>query len=206
MPSLLCNGAITTTSASESVEIGKNGVSAIFRISSGFATLRLEGVGQSTTATGWSIQRSNNTNSTTVMLGTIVYQTCANNLNIFSKDVSITGNATITGNLSVNGTFTNSDENIKTNIENLSQKDAIYMLKHLNPKIYDRTDIISNNEIGFIAQEAKKTLPLNWCNVVHDSDDGLLQLDYAKLTPILWSVCKNLLSRIEILEAKLNSN
>ena len=80
------------------------------------------------------------------------------------------------------------------------------MLSNLNPKIYDSTDILSANEIGFIAQEAKKTLPLHWCNVVHESDDGLLQIDYAKLTPILWSACKNLLSRIEVLEAKLNSN
>ena len=78
------------------------------------------------------------------------------------------------------------------------------MLKHLNPKIYDRTDLISNNEIGFIAQETKKLLPLNWCNVVHESDSGLLQIDYSKLgSPILWAVCKNLFSRIEILEAKL---
>ena len=142
----------------------------------------------------------------------MVFQTRANNLNTFSKDLSIpnlsaSGNVSITGNLSVNGTFTNSDENIKTNIENLSQEDAIYMLKHLNPKIYDRKDIISKNEIGFIAQKTQKCLPVNWCNVVRSSDSGLLQIDYSKLgSPILWAVCKNLLSRIEMLEAKLNSN
>ena len=89
MPSLLCNGAITTTSASESVEIGGSRSSGIVRISSAFATLRLEGVGASTTATGWTIQRNNASNSTSVMLGTVIYQTWANNLNIFSKDLSI---------------------------------------------------------------------------------------------------------------------
>ena len=104
-------------------------------------------------------------------------------------------------------TCTNSDENIETRITNFPEKDVIYMLKNLNPKIYDRTDLISNNEIGFIAQEVQKTVPLNWCNVVHESDNtGLLQIDYSKFTPILWSVCENSLSRIEILEAKLNSN
>ena len=49
-----------------------------------------------------------------------------------------------------------SDETLKTNIINLSQEEAIYVLKHLESKIYDRTDIIKNNEIGFIAQEVKK--------------------------------------------------
>ena len=145
MPALLCNGAITTTSASESVEIGKSRVQSIVRISSAFATIRLEGVGSSGTAFGWTIQRNNSLNSTTCMLGTTVYQTWANSLNTFSKDIacpntvasgnisiggnlSITGNTRMIGSLTVNGSFSNpSDENIKTNINNLSQEDAIFV-------------------------------------------------------------------------------
>ena len=44
-------------------------------------------------------------------------------------------------------------------------------------------------------------------NVVIPSDPGILQLDYTRLgSPILWSVCGNVLARIEALEAKLNSS
>ena len=236
-PTFNATGSVLTASTSEGVEIGRNETIAIVRIAGQFPTLRLETVGTSGTAFGFSIQRNSSTNLTTAMVGTTSYQVWANGANSFNQRVECTNNLSTSGNfsvsgtstlkgaitgastltvsgnsilnnLTVNGTFSNpSDEILKTNINNLSQDDVIYALKHLDPKIYDRTDIIKYNEIGFIAQEVQTAIPLNWSNVISSSDSGLLQIDYTKLgSPILWAICKNLLARIEILEAKINSN
>ena len=96
------------------------------------------------------------------------------------------------------------------------------MVENLEPKLYDRNDIQSENRIGFIAQEAQALLPQNWQhivrstateevidsdgNIVEPAEKGILQIDYTRLgSPNLWSVCRDLLKRIEDLESELNS-
>jgi len=74
-------------SAAEQVEIGKSGIAAQVRISSTYASLRLEGVGQSQNYTGWSINRNAISHTTSVNLGTVSYQTWAAGSNTFHRQV-----------------------------------------------------------------------------------------------------------------------
>ena len=98
MPNLRAIGALPSSSSAESVEIGRSGVSAMVRIASTYATLRLEGVGQSQNFTGFVIERNNITQSTSVKLGTVSFQTWGNGKNTFHRDTECT-NLTASGNL-----------------------------------------------------------------------------------------------------------
>jgi len=85
--SLKATGEISSSSAAEQVEIGKSGIAATVRISSTYATLRLEGVAQSQSYSGWSLQRNAISNSTSVRLGTVSYQSWASGSNTFHRQV-----------------------------------------------------------------------------------------------------------------------
>jgi hypothetical protein len=93
---------------------------------------------------------------------------------------------------------TSSDSRIKENTNDLSEQAAMAVMNSVSPKTYNRTDI-PGARIGFLAQDIAEAIPEEWGNVVHQAN-GLLALDYARLTPILWSVCKNLDARIKALE------
>ena len=59
----------------------------------------------------------------------------------------------IPGPLGVQSTFSNRDQNIKTNVRALSSADALNCLKAVEAKVYDRTDGLAPGErVGFIAQ------------------------------------------------------
>ena len=87
MPNLRAIGALPSSSSAEAVEIGRSGVAGMVRISSTYATLRLEGVGQSQNYTGWSIERNSITQSTTVKVGTSSYMSWHNGANNFHQKV-----------------------------------------------------------------------------------------------------------------------
>ena len=81
---------------------------------------------------------------------------------------------------------------------------------------YTRKDMPGKRRAGFIAQDFLN-LPLSLGeNLVEkiigkispDAEDTELNaLAYDRVgSPILWTVCKKLLARIEVLESKLNSN
>ena len=75
----------------------------------------------------------------------------------------------------------------------------------MSPKTYLRHDLQGKpSRIGFIAQDLEAVIPEEWTNLVGEStkDAGQLikGLDYARLTAILWSVCKNLDARVKQLE------
>ena len=127
----------------------------------------------------------------------------------------------IPGSLSVSGTFSNSDASLKTNVNVLASADALALLRAVQPMVYDRIDGPQGRRAGFIAQHVQTALaglPLDCDNLVQSTasdevrnsdgevvapaDPGILQIDYSRLgSPILWTVCKNLLARIEALEA-----
>ncbi|AIX42454.1 tail fiber [Synechococcus phage ACG-2014f] len=98
-------------------------------------------------------------------------------------------------------TISSSDRSLKTNITTLP--DQIQVVKALNPVSFnwiEKERLGAGLEIGFIAQEVEEIVP----EVVR-STAGILSVDYAKLTATLTSALQAALTRIEALEAKVQS-
>ena len=66
--------------------------------------------------------------------------------------------------------------------------------------------------LGFIAQDVEAACPSAWGNIVgaaqYSKEQGgaeteIKTLDYARLSAVLWQCTRNLLARVEALEAKL---
>jgi hypothetical protein len=98
----------------------------------------------------------------------------------------------------------------------MPENDAINLLKSVSAKTYTRKDMTDNKKrADFIAQDfetAPITLRENLVGTAtHSTQAGGAEteikiLAYDRIgSPILWTVCKNLLARIEALETKLNS-
>ena len=81
------------------------------------------------------------------------------------------------------------------------------MLRTVTPKTYLRNDLQGQSRVGFIAQDIESAIPPEWTNLVgesvNDAGQTIKGLDYARLTAILWSVCKNLDARVKQLEPSL---
>ena len=105
-----------------------------------------------------------------------------------------------------------SDRSLKDNIQDVNEDEAIQALKTISAKTYTRKDIDSKNRIGFIAQDFENlpsSLGENYCQTSVMSNDRydenkkeILTLDYDRTSVLLWQCCKNLLARVEALEAK----
>ena len=98
-------------------------------------------------------------------------------------------------------TIQSSDRRLKRNITTLP--DQIQVVKALNPVSFnwiEKERLGAGLEIGFIAQEVEEIVP----EVVR-STAGILSVDYAKLTATLTSALQTALTRIEALEAKVQS-
>ena len=107
---------------------------------------------------------------------------------------------TCAGNITATGYISSSDESIKENIEDADTAAALAMLDTVSARTYQRTDI-TGNRLGFVAQEVEALCPPEWANVVHTQEDGLLSIDYSRISCILWQICKNQEERIKALEA-----
>lgn len=112
-----------------------------------------------------------------------------------------------------------SDYNLKTNIVplygNFNSRTSSYNMgryyqmtdavKSLNPVSFQwNDDYKSNNstktQYGFIAQEVMQVLP----DIVSETDDGTLAVNYVALIPILTATIQELTDRIEVLEERIN--
>jgi hypothetical protein len=106
---------------------------------------------------------------------------------------------------------------LKTEPIDANTQDSLNMLKAVSARTYERIDKPgSGTRIGFIAQEVQASLPAEFANLVgkakytanpdeEEEPMEILTVDYARLVAPLWQCCKNLLSRVEELESKLNS-
>lgn len=111
-----------------------------------------------------------------------------------------------------------SDYNLKTNIVplngNLNSNTSSYnigrhyqmtdVVRSLNPVSFKWKDDLkssssSNTQYGFIAQEVMQVLP----DIVSETDDGTLAVNYIALIPILTTSIQELSAKIEELEAKI---
>ena len=139
----------------------------------------------------------------------------ANRFNSSPAALTISSASAVTCNTS----FTNnSDASLKTPPVDASTEDALAMLKAVSARTYERVDLPgADSRLGFIAQEVEAALPSSWGNIVgateavaeHVDQEGnevlskpsTLTVDYARLNAVLWTCCKNMLARIEALEA-----
>lgn len=98
------------------------------------------------------------------------------------------------------GFFETSDERLKTIKSNISTDLTSNFVKSIRTVNFDWKSDPDNNNIGVIAQEVEDYFP----ELVHTNEDGYKSVDYSKLGVILFPVVKDLLSRVELLENKIN--
>ena len=98
----------------------------------------------------------------------------------------VDGNLTVHGSVAAQHFFQLSDIRYKVNIEDIV--DAMDVVQQLSGKRYEWQKGVqmepqegARKVIGLIAQEVQKVIP----DVVHESPDGYLSVDYAQLMPIL---------------------
>ena len=79
----------------------------------------------------------------------------------------------------------------------------------------NRIDLNGQARCGFIAQDLEAVLPESYRHIVGEGtitrgeteegepiEENFLTVDYARLVTVLWGTCKNLQSRIEVLESR----
>lgn len=98
--------------------------------------------------------------------------------------ITANGHITATGNITAN-----SDARLKTNVR--GYEDGLAKIMQLRPSVYDRTDIKSENEVGFIAQEVKEVEP----TLV--KGDETLSLDYSRMVVMLTKAVQEQQQQIE---------
>jgi len=112
------------------------------------------------------------------------------------------GNTTISGSLNVTGdiiAFHSSDENLKNNIELISQ--PIDKIKQIKGVSFDWNEKSENtgHDIGVIAQDIEKVLP----ELVATRDNGYKAVRYEKIVALLIEAIKDQQSQIDELKSKL---
>lgn len=113
----------------------------------------------------------------------------------FAATMTITGSLTVQTNLVVSGDITSSsDARLKTDIEPLTG--ALDKLMQLQGVSY-RNKTTNQKNIGFIAQEIEKVIP----DVVRKGADEKLSVAYGNVTALLTEAIKELVGRVEQLEA-----
>ena len=106
-----------------------------------------------------------------------------------------------------------SDKSIKQSIELANLDELQQIFDRVEVKQYHRIDI-PGDRVGFIAQDVQAAISedskfQNIVNPIYSDKPPLLGLDYARLTTILWGVCKkkqmmieDLAARVKLLESK----
>ena len=118
-----------------------------------------------------------------------------------------------------NTTFANnSDQSLKGSVTALDTMQCISVVKALQPKTYKRLDLNDDAvRVGLLAQNVASAIPAEWSNLVGSTEQSdayadnqgnevpakssPLTLDYARLVVPMPAVVKDLISRVEALEA-----
>lgn len=102
--------------------------------------------------------------------------------------------------IDVNGTACSSDENLKTNITDLS--DTLSILSNVRTVTYNwNANPNGALNIGFLAQDLQQYYP----ELVRQGHDGYLQVNYAGMTPILTKAIQELDLKITNIESFASS-
>jgi hypothetical protein len=112
------------------------------------------------------------------------------------------GNVACSGSVTATSFTSTSDQAVKENVQNASLEDCTRVLREVDVKSYNRTDI-PGPRIGFIAQDLQRSLPEEFANIMgmqYGGDQPLLALSYDRLVCVLWGACKALTARVDALE------
>ena len=113
-----------------------------------------------------------------------------------------TGNRAVYSDATGNLTNTASDERLKKNIKEIGADEALAIVRELRPVRYNWRAGVGfgdEREMGLIAQEVQAVAP----EVVGENNDGMLSLDYARLTAVLVGAVQALTAQVAGLEARL---
>jgi len=113
-----------------------------------------------------------------------------------------TGNRAVYSDASGNLTNTASDERLKKNIKAIATDEALEIVGALRPVRYNWRAAVGageQREMGLIAQEVQAVAP----EVVGANNDGMLSLDYAKLTTVLIGAVQALTAQVAELQAQV---
>lgn len=100
---------------------------------------------------------------------------------------------------STNGFFQTSDLRKKDVKGEVDLSKAYDLIDKCQTIIYTLKDSEQSKEqIGLIAQEIREFFP----EVIYEDEDGMLSLDYSRLTVVIFRVLKDLIRRVDKLEAK----
>lgn len=117
--------------------------------------------------------------------------------------ISRTGSCSITGSMG-----NHSDESLKEDVKIADYGECQKVFDAIDVKTYKRNDYeIDKTRIGFLAQDFEKNINEDFQNLVVKSPNinGLLGLDYARITCVLWGVCKNQHDIITDMKNRLNA-
>ena len=95
---------------------------------------------------------------------------------------------------------TSSDYRLKENIQPIAN--AITQVKQLKPSTFNYKSEPDDTVQGFIAHEVKEVIPKGVAFGEKDGED-MMEMDYARLTPILTAALKEAIAKIETLETKV---
>jgi len=95
---------------------------------------------------------------------------------------------------------TTSDYRLKENIQPIAN--AITQVKQLKPSTFNYKSEPDDTVQGFIAHEVKEVIPKGVAFGEKDGED-MMEMDYARLTPILTAALKEAIAKIETLETKV---
>lgn len=116
---------------------------------------------------------------------------------IFSKTA---GGWSVATTLNTNGSFTTSDIRQKNIVGELDLSKAYDLVEKCQTILYTLKDNPEATvQIGMIAQEIREYFP----EVIYEDENGILSLDYSRLTVVIFRVLKDLIRRVDRLEAKL---
>ena len=102
--------------------------------------------------------------------------------------------------------FQTSDNRLKDNQSEISAQEALGILQAVTQKKYTRNDKDNEPRHGFIAQELEAACTGNFAclvgttEIIDDEIEPMKTVDYARLSALLWTVCRDLHSRLTALE------
>ena len=128
-----------------------------------------------------------------------------NNLAVLETTVDVYNNLYVQGDISYTGSIgQTSDERLKENINNISTKSCLSMVKNIDPIEFNYIkDEKKTKRIGYSTQQWHKTdMPDDWDITFNDSE-GYYKIDYSKSSVALFGAVKELAKEITHLKSEI---